>query len=193
MPIQTVLSEDDLVALAVETDRFRRRASTALQIYNRTFTVLWLVFFAGLALATATTLALAPTAGVIAQTLVIAGAAFVLWLVLFGIVLRRLQPDTTRGFVQEELAIARPLALTTTIDEGGITVESEQGAIRYPWHDVRTVVEAEGRLFFFLTFSRSVVIPFGGLPEDEQRALFAQIVAQRDRFPDNDPADLGTR
>jgi hypothetical protein len=193
MPISVVLNEDDLVALAAEQDRFRRRSSTARQIFGRTSVAVWLVFFAGLALVVASTLALLPAAGPVTQTLVIVAATVLLWLMVIVGALGRLRDDTQRGIIREALSRDGPPRFTLDVDDHGLRISSRHGDLRYAWTEVRTVVEANDRLFFFLPFACAVVVPLVGLSHAERSAVLAQIEAHRARFPDNDPADIGTR
>jgi small-conductance mechanosensitive channel len=193
MSITVRLTAADLAALAAEQRRFQTRTSTALQIYARTRVVLWLLFFAGLALAVVATLALLPAASPLAQTATILAAVALLWLALFGVVGRRLDADTARAGAREQAARHDPLETVYDFDDRGITFQSPNGALRFGWHDVQTVIEADQRLFFFLPGAASFVLPLAGLSAEQRDSLFALIQARRSLFADNDPADLGTR
>jgi len=188
------LGEEDLVALAEEQDRFRRRVSPAARIAERQELVLWLLFFGGLMLAVATTLALLPPGGVLVPTVTITVSALVLWLVLFVLVRRHLAASARRGIIQDELARVGPCLLYTSPSPRDTFVVSDRhGPLRYHWDEVRTVIEAGERLFVLLPFARSLVLPLRPLSAEQRAQVLAIIQAQRWRFPENDPADLGTR
>ncbi|MCS6802580.1 MAG: YcxB family protein [Chloroflexota bacterium] len=192
------LTEDDLAALAAEQRRFQRRRSTALQIFGRTTVAIWFLFFAGLALIAAATLALLPGAGIQTHTLLIVGGAALLWLLLFAVVLPQLRQGTVRGVIREELSRDGAPHFQLEVEEGGMRVRSRYGDLRFGWGDVRTVIEASERLFFFVPldivpFGHAIVFPLRGLSAEERANVFALLERHRSRFAENEPADIGTR
>lgn len=193
MVIGVELTEDDLFALALEQERFGRRSSTARQIFGRTSVAVWLVFFAGLALVVAATLALLPGVGPAAQTVVIVAVAGLLWLVLIRLALGRLRADTQRAVIREALTRDGVPRLTLDLGDDGLQLRTRYGDLWFAWTDVRTVVEANERLFFFLPFDVAIVVPLAGMSQAERTTVLAQVEAHRARFPENDPADIGTR
>jgi small-conductance mechanosensitive channel len=191
--LRVTLGEEDLVALAEEQERFRRRVSPAARIAERQELVLWLLFFGGLMLAVAITLALLPPGGVLVPTVTITVSALVLWLVLFVLVRRHLAASARRGIIQDELARVGPLSYEWEAEGDTFVVSDQHGPLRYHWDEVRTVIEAGERLFVLLPFARSLVLPLRLLSAEQRAQVLAIIQAQRWRFPENDPADLGTR